>query len=92
MRCTMRYPAKYTAGLGFLLPKMGGPNCFALSNKGGFDWDTIGDVFYFFCDQNRRFLRGDGGSMRGPHLLWLTSSAEVLMIAIKNLISDSREI
>ena len=85
-------PAKHTAGLGFLLHKKRGPNCSTFSNKVGFDGDTIGDVFYFFCDQNRRFLRGDGGSLPGPHLIWLTSSAEVLMIAIKNLISDSREI
>ena len=88
----MRNPAKYTAGLGFLLPKKGGPNCFAVSNKGSFDWGTIGDVFYFFCDQNRRFLCGDGGSLSGPHLLWLTRLAEVFMIALKNLMSDSREL
>ena len=85
-------PAKYTAGLGFFLRKKGGSNCFTLSNKGGFDGDTIGDVFYFFCHQNRRFLRGDGGSLPGPHLLWLARLAKVLMIAIKNLISDSREL
>ena len=84
MRCTMRNPAKYTAGLGFLLLKKGGPNRFTLSNKVGFDGDTIGDVFYFFCDQNRRFLRGDGGSLLGLHPLWLTRLAEDLMIAIKN--------
>ena len=87
----MRNPAKYITGIGFFLRKKGGPSGFTLSNKVGFDCDPIGDVFYFFCDQNRRFLRGDGGSMRGPHLLWLTSSAEVLMIAIKNVVSDSRE-
>ena len=87
----MRNPAKHTAGLGFLLPKKGEPNCFALGNKGGFDWDTVGDVFYFFCDQNRRFLCGDGGSMPGPHPLWLTSSAKVLMIVVKNLIINSKE-
>ena len=85
-------PAKRAAGLGFLLLKKGGPNCFTLSNKVGFDGDTIGDVFYFFCDQNRGFLRGDGGSLPGQHPLWLTRLAEVLMIAIKNLISDSREL
>ena len=85
-------PAKYTAGLEFLLLKKGGPNCFTLSNKVGFDGDTIGDVFYFFCDQNRRFLRGDGGGLSGPHLLWLTRLAEVFMIALKNLMSDSREL
>ena len=85
-------PAKYTAGLEFLLPKKGGSNCFALSSKVGFDGDTIGDVFYFFCDQNRGFLRGDGGSLLGPDLLWLTRLAEVLMIEIKNLMSDSREL
>ena len=85
-------PAKHIVGLGFFLRKKGGPNCFTLSNKVGFDGDTIGDVFYFFCDQNRRFLRGDGGSLLGPHPLWLTRLAEVLMIAIKNLMSDSREL
>ena len=85
-------PAKYTAGLGFLLLKERGPNCFTLSNKVGFDSDTIGDVFYFFCDQNRRFLYRDGGSLPGPHPLWLTRLSEVLMIAIKNLMSDSREL
>ena len=83
-------PAKHTAGLGFFLPKKGGPNSFTFSNKVGFDGDTIGDVFYFFCDQNRRFLRGDGGSLPCPYPLWLTRLAEVLMIAIKNLMSDSR--
>ena len=88
----MRNPAKYTAGLEFLLLKRGGPNCLAFSNKGGFGCDPIGDVFYFFCDQNRGFLRGDGGSLPGQHPLWLTRLAEVLMIAIKNLISDSREL
>ena len=88
----MRNPAKHTAGLRFLLLKKGGPNCFTLSNKVGFDGDTIGDVFYFFCDQNRRFLRGDGGSLPGLHPLWLTMLAEVLMIAIKNLMSDSGEL
>ena len=85
-------PAKHTAGLGFLLLKGGGPNCFALSNKVGFGGDTTGDVFYFFCDQNRRLLRGDGGSLPGPHPLWLTRLAEALMIGIKNLMSDSREL
>ena len=85
-------PAKHTAGLGFFLRKKGGSNCFTLSNKVGFDGDIIGDVFYFFCDQNRRFLRGDSGSLPGHHPLWLTRLAEVLMIAIKNLMSDSREL
>ena len=85
-------PAKYTAGLEFLLLKKGGANCFALSSKVGFDGDPIGDVFYFFCDQNRRFFRGDGGSLPGPHLFWFTRLAEVLMIAIKTLMSDSREL
>ena len=85
-------PAKHTAGLGFFLRKKGGSNCFTLSNKVGFDGDTIGDVFYFSCDQNRRFLRGDSGSLPGHHLRWLTRLAEVLMIAIKNLMSDSREL
>ena len=85
-------PAKHTAGLGFLRPKGGGPNCFALSNKVGFGGDTTGDVFYFFCDQNRGLLRGDGGSLPGPHPLWLTRLAEALMIGIKNLMSDSREL
>ena len=56
------------------------------------DGDTIDDVFYFFCDQNRRFLSGDGGSLSGPHSLWLTRLTRVLMIAIKNLMSDSREL
>ena len=88
----MRNPAKHTAGLGFFHRKKGGPNCFTLSNKVGFDGDTNGGVLYFFCDQNRRFLRGDGGSLPGPDLLWLARLAEVLMIAIKNLMSDSREL
>ena len=39
--------------------------------------------FIFFCHQNRRFLRGDGGSLPGPHLLWLAWPAKVLMIAKK---------
>ena len=88
----MRYPAKYIAELGFLLLEKGRPNCFILSSKGGFDCDPIGDVFYFFCDQNRRFLRGDGGSLSGAHLLWLARPAEVFMVAIKNLLSNSREL
>ena len=88
----MRNPAKYTAGLEFLLLKRGGPNCLAFSNKGGFGCDPIGDVFYFFCDEYRRVLRGDVGSLLGPHLLWFTSPAEALMIAIKNLMGDSREL
>ena len=88
----MRNPAKYTIRLGFFLRKKGGPNCFTLSNKVGSDGDISGDVFCFFCDQNRRSLRGDGGSLSGPHPVWLTGLAEVLMIAIKNLMSDSREL
>ena len=80
---TMRNPAKYTIRLGFFLRKKGGSNCFTLSNKVGFDGDTIGGVFYFFCDQNRRFLRGDGGSLPGPHFRWLAWPAKVLMIAKK---------
>jgi hypothetical protein len=66
MRCTMRNPAKYTAGLGFLLPKKGGPNCFALSNKGGFDWDTIGDVFYFFVIKIEGFFAGMAAACLAP--------------------------
>ena len=85
-------PAKHTVGLGVLPLKKGGPNNFALSNKVGFDGDTIGDVFYFFCDQNRRFLRGDGGSLLGPHLLWLDGPAKILMIAIRNSMSDLGEL
>ena len=85
-------PAKHTAGLGFFHRKKGEPNCFTLNNKVGFDGDTIGGVFYFFCDQNRRFLHGDGGSLPGPHPLWLTRLAEALMIAMENLMSDSREL
>ena len=85
-------PAKHIAGLEFLLRKKGGPNCFTLCNKVGFDGDTIGGVFYFFCNQNRRFLRGDGGSLPVAHFLWLDKPAEVFMVAIKNLISDSREL
>ena len=88
----MRNLAKYIAGLGFLLLEKRGPSCFILSNKGRFDCDPVGDVFYFFCDQIRRVLRGDGGSLPGSHLLWLTRPAEVLMIATKNLRSDSREL
>ncbi len=86
----MRNPAKYTSGLGFFLLKKGGPDCFALSNKGGFDCDPFGDVFDFFCDQNRRLPRRDRGSLPGPHLLWLAGPAKVLMIAIKNFIGDLR--
>ena len=88
----MRDPAKYTTGLGFLPRKKRGPSGFALGNKVGFDCGPISDVFYFFCDQNRRLLRGDGGSLPGPHPLWLTRLAEALMIAMENLISDSREL
>ena len=85
-------PAKHTAGLGFFLRKKGGPSCFTLSNKGGFDGDNVGDVFYFFCDQNRRFLRGDGGSLLGPHLFWLDGPVKILMIAIRNSMSDLGEL
>ena len=76
-------PAKYATGLGVFLRKKGEPNCFILGNKVGFDCDVIGDVLYFFCHQNRRFLCGDGGSLLGPHLLWLAWPAKVLMIAKK---------
>ena len=76
-------PAKYTTVLGFFLHRKGGSNCFIFINKGGFDCDLIGNVFYFFCHQNRRVLRGDGGSQPGPHLLWLAWPAKVLMIAKK---------
>ena len=79
----MRNPAKYATGLGFFLRKKGGPSCLALSNKVSFDCGPIGDVFYFFCHQNRRFLRGNGGSQPGSHLLWLAWPAKVLMIAKK---------
>ena len=72
-------PAKYTAGLGFFLGKKGGANCCIIGNKGGFDCDLVGSVFYFFCHQNRRFLCGDGGSLLGPHLLWLAWPAKALM-------------
>ena len=88
----MRNPAKYITGIGFFLRKKGGPSGFTLSNKVGFDCDPIGDVFYFFCDQNRRFLRGDGGSLLGPHLLWLDGPAKILMIAIRNSMSDLGEL
>ena len=85
-------PAEYAAGPRFFLREKRGLNCFTLSNKGSFDCDSIGDMFYFFCDQNRRVLRGDGGSLPGPHLLWLAGPTEVLMIAIRKLISDLREL
>ena len=88
----MRNPAKYITGLGFFPRKKGEPSAFALSSKVGFDCDPIGDVFYFFCDQNRGFLRGDGGSLPGPHLLWLAGPTKVLMIAIRKLTSDLREL
>ncbi len=67
--------AKHTVGLGFFLRKKGRSNSFTLINKVGFDGDTIGGVFCFFCNQNRRFLRGDGGILFGPHPLWLTRLA-----------------
>ena len=76
-------PAKYISGLGFFLRKKRGPDCFILGNKGGLDCDSIGDVFYFFCHQNRRFLCGDGGSLPGPHPLWPAWPAKALMIAKK---------
>ena len=84
-------PAKYITGFGFFLRKKGGPNCLIFGNKGGFDCGLTGDVFYFFCHQNRRFLRGDGGSQPGPNLLWLAGPAKVLMIA-KKVTSDLREL
>ena len=83
-------PAKYIAGLWFFLRKKGRPSCFIVSNKGRFDCDLASDVFCFFCHQNRRFLRGDGGSLSGSHLLWFAWPAKVLMIT-KKLISDLRE-
>ena len=76
-------PAKYITELGFFLRKKGGSYCFILGNKGGFDCGLIGGVFYFFCHQNRRFLRGDGGSLSGSHLLWFAWPAKVLMITKK---------
>ena len=76
-------PAKYTTGLGFFLRKKGESSYFILGNKGGFDSDLIGGVFYFFCHQNRGFFRGDGVSLLGPHLTWLAWPAKVLMITEK---------
>ncbi len=85
-------PAKHTVGLGFFLRKKRRPDSFTLINKVGFDGDTIGGVFYFFCDQNRGSLRGDGGNLPGPRPLWLARLAKVLMIAIENLMSESRDL
>ena len=85
-------PAKHTTGLGFFLRKEREGSGFALSNKVGFDCDPIGDVFYFFCDQNRRFLRRDGGSLLSSHFLWLAGFTKVLMIAMIKSISDSGEL
>ena len=76
-------PAKHATGLGFFLRKKAGSNYFILGNKGGDDLDLIGDVFYFFCHQNRRFFCGDGGSRLGPDLLWRAWPEKVLMIKKK---------
>ena len=76
-------PAKYITGSGFFLRKRGGSSYFTLGNKGGFDCGLIGDVFYFFCHQNRRFFRWDGVSQPGPRLTWLTWPAKVFMITKK---------
>ena len=84
-------PAKYITGFGFFLRKKGGSSYFILGNKGGFDCDLTGDVFYFFCRQNRGFLRGDGVSLPGPHLNWLAWPDKVLMMT-KKVISDLREL
>ena len=88
----MRNPAKYTSGIWFFLRTKGGPSCLAFSNKDGFGCGSIGDLFYFFCDQNRRVPRGYGGSLPGPHIIRLVGPAEVLMIAIRKLISDLGEL
>ena len=85
-------PAKYATGLGFFLRKKGGPNCFVLNNKGGFGFDPVGDVSYFFCHKNRRFPLGVGGSLSGPRLLWLAWLAKALLAAKKKVTSDLRGI
>ena len=76
-------PAEYITGLGFFLREKGGPNCLILGYKGGFDCGLIGNVFYFLCHRNRRFLCGDGVSLPVPHPTWLASPAKVLMITKK---------
>ena len=85
-------PAKYAIGLGFFLLKKGGSSCFILRDKGGFDFDLIGDVFYFFCHQNRGSLCGDDSSLPGPNLLWLAWPAKALLAAKKKVTSDLREL
>ena len=88
----MRNPAKYTTELKFFLRKKGWRSGFTLSNKAGFVCDPVGNVFCFFCDQNRSFFRGDGGSLPGPHLLRLAGPGKVLMIAIRKLLGDLGEL
>ena len=84
--------AEYTIGLGFSFHEKGGLNYFALSNKGGFDCDPTGDVFYFFCDQYGRFPRRYGGSLHSPYLLRLAGPAKALLIAIRKLRGDLGEL
>ena len=77
-------PAKYITGIGFFLRKKGRSDCCILRNEGGFDCGLIGVVFYFFCHQNRRFLRWDGVSLLGPYLARLAWPAKIFMITRKD--------
>ena len=84
-------PAKHITGLWLFLRKKGKSSCFIFGNKGGFNCGPIGDVFHFFCHQNRRFLSGDGVSLPGFHLAWVAWPGKVFMIT-KKVMSDWREL
>ncbi len=84
-------PAKFTIGLGLHPRKKRGPNCFTRCNEGGFNGGPNSNELYSFCDQNRRVLCGDSVSLAGSGSLWLAGPAKVLVIAIKELISDLGE-
>ena len=91
VRCCMRNPAKYIAGVGFFLRKKGGPSRFTLSNKVGFDCDLLAMCFIFFVIKIEGFLAG----WRQP--TWPPSSLACLARrgshdCNKKLISDLRVI
>ena len=80
-------PAKFTIRLGLFLRKKRWAHCFILGDKGRCGGDSIGNVFHFFCNHNRRLPRGDGGSLARSSFLRFVGSAKALMIASKNRIS-----
>ena len=83
-------PAEFTIGFGLFPREKRRASRFILGDKGGIGSDFIGHVFHFFCNHYRRFSRGAGGGLARSSLLWFIGKIQVLMIAIKDLISGLR--